>query len=394
MRAHPSAGPSCLAVAMLATAVAFAAQAVTVHINYGDRWSALFYHGHDFPAAPLVSAENVYLFPGTGYDGQIYHLMAHDPIFRSGLSRYIDDPRLRYRRILVPALAYALALGHHPAVDVCYHVVILAFLALGTYWLSALAVRKGRKAWWGLWFMSFPAVFVSLERSTVDIALVALTVGFALYSEDRATIAFLTILALAGLVRETGLLLPMAYLIRSAWHAQWRGAVLSVLAMAPAAIWFAFVNAHTVAQHYPQSFVPLKAILHALIWQSANPASRPTIAALFEHGAEMMALGGMILAIGLSFAALRRGPRGPLEIAAGLFALLALFIQRQDNWLHVYDYGRVYSPLLALLAIRSLVGSDSNRLGLLPTATMWPRLLLQVRTQIGGVGRAVAGRLM
>ena len=53
---------------------------------------------------PEIEAENLVRFTGTiGYDGQWYHLMAHDPLMKRNYQIYMDHPALRYPRILMPA---------------------------------------------------------------------------------------------------------------------------------------------------------------------------------------------------------------------------------------------------------------------------------------------------
>src|SRR5712691_9775854 len=55
---------------------------------------------------PFAAAEPHYAFKYSGsYDGQWYHLMAHDPFMSRGAASVIDAPVLRYRRILVSLLA-------------------------------------------------------------------------------------------------------------------------------------------------------------------------------------------------------------------------------------------------------------------------------------------------
>ncbi len=78
-------------------------QWATVHANYRGNWTTLFCTGALQRQSPLTASEHLYLFPNsTGYDGQFYHLVAHDPFLRSGLQAYVDDARLRYRRSRSP----------------------------------------------------------------------------------------------------------------------------------------------------------------------------------------------------------------------------------------------------------------------------------------------------
>src|ERR1700722_4966098 len=101
-------------LALLAVAAVFARQCATVHANYGGNWTALYCTGARLGVPAPLASEHVWQFPGSnGFDGQMYHYIAHDPLIRdAALAGHVDDPRLRYRRILVPGLAYLLAGGH------------------------------------------------------------------------------------------------------------------------------------------------------------------------------------------------------------------------------------------------------------------------------------------
>ena len=121
----------------------------------------------------------------------------HDPVFREGFAIHVDDARLRYRRILVPGLAFLLAFGQSDHVDAAYRVTILGFLFLGVYWLSRYAAREGRNPEWGLFFCVIPAAATSVERLTIDIALAALCAGYAFYASSRQESKLTAILILA-----------------------------------------------------------------------------------------------------------------------------------------------------------------------------------------------------
>ena len=59
----------------------------------------------------MLGSEQIWRPESRGFDGQFYHYMAHDPLLTHGMAGAVDLPRLRYGRILVPALAYAVAFG-------------------------------------------------------------------------------------------------------------------------------------------------------------------------------------------------------------------------------------------------------------------------------------------
>ena len=123
---------ACIFYALLSVALCWSAQALTVHYNYQGNWTALFQTGPRRPTPPALESENIYKFEKTrGYDGQFYHYVAHDPLLTKGFSKHVDDPRLRWRRILVPGLAFLAAGGQQQLVDTAYVGVILCFVFLG-----------------------------------------------------------------------------------------------------------------------------------------------------------------------------------------------------------------------------------------------------------------------
>ena len=107
-------------------------ETLTVHFNYRGDWTALYDIGAQLQLPPELAGEDVYRFPNpAGYDGQFYHLMAHDPFLRRGWAKFVDNPGLRWRRILVPALAHAVVFGDDERVDSAYLSVLLGFCARG-----------------------------------------------------------------------------------------------------------------------------------------------------------------------------------------------------------------------------------------------------------------------
>src|SRR2546422_8551934 len=106
-----------LAWALLAVALLTLWQFLTVHYNRHDNWTALFCTGAKAQVPPQLAPATYRFANSVGYDGQMYRYVAHDPLARLGLKEYIDAPRLRYRRILIPALAFALAAGRQELVD-------------------------------------------------------------------------------------------------------------------------------------------------------------------------------------------------------------------------------------------------------------------------------------
>jgi hypothetical protein len=365
-RYHGGLRKQCVVWALAATALVALWQWATVRANYGGNWTALFCTGALQRLPPLVAAEHVFVFPNTtGFDGQMYHYVAHDPFLREDLKHYVDDARLRYRRILVPLLAWTLALGQASWVDRAYELVCLLAIGLGAWWSCRLAGA------WGLLFLAMPAVLVTVDRFVVDGMLAALTVGFIWYSR-RPSWKLFVVLACAALTRETGFLLVLAWCVsRRAW-----AFLLSAL---PALGWYCYVQSRTVGLPYEGSLVPLSAILRALANPVRYPPGTPLASAVVA--ADYLALLGVLVAFGMAFAWFARDPRDPVRVAAALFATMGVVFQRTDHWQNVFDFGRVYTPVLLCLA------ASRQPWMLAPTAMMLPRIAMQFTPQVLGICR-------
>jgi len=343
----------CAVYALVCALCLFSWQALTVRYTYSGNWTGLFCTGAQFPPPPPLAAEHLYVFPRAGYDGQAYHEIAHDPFFRRDFARYIDAPRIRCRRILIPGLAFLLAGGQDRAVDAAYFAVVLGFIALGAWWLARLGVLFGYGAWLGLCFAAVPAVLISVDRMTVDVALAALVVGFVLYTRDGPSGKLYAVLATAGLSRETGLLLVAACVLWLAWERRFRSALLFSTAAFPAAAWMIFVQLHTgpadthlITWRLFSGFIGR--LLHPF---SANPS--PAIRALIDTF-DVVALAGVGLALFWAALSAWRRRLTPASIAIYLFALLAVVLAPGDTWSDVYSFGRTLSPLLLVCALDGL----------------------------------------
>jgi len=360
-------------------------QLATVHFNYSANWTALFCTSPEWPRPAFLASENVYTLPGSGYDGQMYHFVAHDPWITRGALTAIDDPALRYRRILVPALAWAVALGRDSAIHAAYLAVILGFVFLGVFWLARAMVIQGRHPAWSLMFVLMPATLVSIDRMTVDVGLAALTVGFVLYCENRWKV--LPILACAALTRETGLLLTAGYavfLLSRRRFGDLLGAGASAL---PAILWYVYVRGHTPPEPPDRfsSLIPLAGWIERVAHPVVYPL--PHWPALVATEMDYVALAGVALMLGHAvWIAWQR--RWNARVAAiYVFAAAIIFIGSRSVWEDAFGYGRVATPLLVLLA-----AEDARpRLAVGPVALIDARIALNFYVQIKGVVRGLLG---
>ncbi|MFN7920138.1 MAG: hypothetical protein U0Q16_08580 [Bryobacteraceae bacterium] len=370
---RPSLGP--LGIGVFAAALALALQWAKVELHYGGNWSALFYTGDAVALSPAVARENPYRFAhSSGFDGQFYHAIAHDPWMRDGSRDFTDNARLRWRRILVPALAWALALGRGQAIDAAYAAVILGFVFLGAWWTAAWCRRFGWHSAFGLGFLAVPAVAVSLERYTVDAALAALCAGFALRAPERIGPATFAILALAPLARETGLALIAAAFLVAVSRRDARSAALAASASVPCLLWIGWVHARTApADAAFASAIPFEGLWNRT-WQPLQfhlGSHWLALAAAFDYAG----VAGIWIALGLALLAVRRHSTlaDPLLVFSGTFVA---FLVQPQAWDGVYTFGRTMSPLLIWTAMTGL--GERSWLHLVPLASTAPRLLLQV----------------
>jgi hypothetical protein len=363
-------------------------QSLTVHYSFGGNWTALYCTGALFKGIPPeLKAENIYEFPHSyGYDGQTYHYLAHDPLFRHNFGAYMDEPRYRGRRILVPGLAFLLAFGSGSLVDRAYLAVVWLFVGLGAYWLSRFAQVREYPAWVGLGFVLVPAVLISMDRLTVDAALAACCVGFALYAAEEAPLKLYTVLVLAGLSRETGLLLPAAYCIYLAGVRRWKLMLLFATSALPVAAWYLYLSFHTPPTFSVLlSLVPFAGSIDRILHPFPYPFSDLLKGILITLDAVALAvvLGGIAWAVWRAW----RRTWNPVTVAVYLFALLAITLTNGDAWAEVYAFGRTLTPLVLLVALDGM-----NIRTVLPAWALLlidPRIGMQLGSQILNVARGV-----
>lgn len=367
-------------------ALALGWQALVVHYAFGGNWTAWFCTGANAVQPRELDFEHLYRFAQSdGYDGQFYHYIAHDPWFRRGFDRYIDAPRLRYRRILIPAMAFAAAAGQDRMIDAALFALNLLFVFAGTYWLSRYAQSYQRHPAWGMIFLLVPAVPVSLDRLTVDVALTALCVGFALYIREKRRRELYAVLLLAPLARETGLLLTVAYCIILLFERRGKAALVFATSAIPAIAWYAFVQSHTVPYDSSRWFAPIP--FGGVIDRMVHPVDYPFLpivkwlADIFDE----CALAGVTLAFLLSLRPPREFPK-PLALAALLITLSGITLGK-PFWGDVFAFGRVFSPLLVLIGLRSF--STRSWWTALPVALTDPRIGLQLGYRVFQIARTL-----
>ncbi len=368
-----------IVLAALAATGLWLCQFSAVRFLYGGNWTGLFCISPRMPVPEFLRTEQLYLFPGsTGYDGQIFHLVAHDPWMRRGSPRAITGSGFRYQRILVPALAWTLALGRDEWIHAAYFAVILGFSFLGVFWLARVAQTRQLHPAWGLAFLAVPATITSADRMTADVALAALVAGFALYAGSGSIWRTTAICAAAILARETGGLIVAGYGIYLLSRGEIRRMFAAAGAFLPAAAWYLFINhgaSRSEAIGY-LNWIPLSGLLDRIVHPAAYAIGgwRGEAAVLFDFLA--LAGVGLLLAAVARLVLARRWDA--LSAAIFAFALATILLSRRDVWEDAYSFGRVISPLLLLVFIEDLPAR--------PFAALAPMALIDLRIGLN-IGR-------
>lgn len=378
----------CFLSALICLAIGFAWQALTVHYNRGGNWTALFLTGSRFPVPPALASENLYVFPDSaGYDGQMYHYVAHDPLLRHGLQKFVDSARLRYRRILLPASAFLIAGGRQGAVDACFIASNLLFLFFGAWWVSRYFVLSGLSPLWAILFVATPAAVTSLDRLTVDLSMTALAMGFAYYAKIESRWRLYAVLVLAGLSRETGLILIAAYCLSRLAQRRITQAVLFSTAALPTVAWYLYVNSRTEKIIGSWFVLPLTGMagwaLHPPPYQYSVVVNGLIVTL------EYLSMAGVFLACVLAVAMLFRNPFGHLEIAAGLFTGLAVCFN-ESFYEDALGGGRVLSPLLIFLVLAN--AANLSVIWCLPWIMVATRSWLQLLSPFLGIVKGLISR--
>jgi protein-S-isoprenylcysteine O-methyltransferase Ste14 len=379
--------PRCVAIGAAAAGFALLVHFTLVQYHYGGNWTAIYVVGDRIPIPPDLAAEDLYIFRGwPGYDGQFYHLMAHDPLIRGGYAEFIDVPLMRYPRILLPASAHLLALGRGAWIDPAFYTIFILTFGLGAWWLARFAEFHGADRRLGLAFLLVPAAVISLDRVTADVLLAALCCGFALYASQGAHGKVFAVLTLAGLTRDTGLLLWGSYGLFLLARRQWAKAILFGFAAAPAAAWAAYVFSRIPigTKHDGIHFVPspdeATFLYSVFLHRFFEPIQGVTmIATVLDY----VSLTGVLAAVALGFRWFLARRIEPLAMATAVLAAFPFLIGGVVGWYDPLGYPRTLTPLFLLLMMAAIISKD--RRYLVPLALLLPRIGMQLAPKIPGL---------
>ena len=368
-------------IAVVAVLAGAAWLVLNIAFQYSGNPTGPFYTGAKTALPPELGVGHTFrVNDEAGYDAQFYHLIAHDPLNRRGFISYVDNQRLRWRRIGVPGLAALLAAGSDQGVDYVYIAIELAFVFLGTLWLSWYVQSHSLHPAWGLTFLLIPAVAVSIDRLTIDLPLAAICIGLVLYGDaPKPGWQVYAMLCAAPLIRETGMIVVLGWCVYRIVRRDGSGAVLGAVSAVPAVAWWGFVQAHTTPDGTDWlSRYPFSGIINRTLQGTGDPTSTPwlRVANAFEN----VALVGMWLGLVLAFYLAWKRRWEFIEITVIFFAAFEAALGRFDLWSSAYATGRTMAPLLVLLAL--LAFRNRRVLYAFPLLFFVPRIALQYEAEL------------
>lgn len=207
-------------------------------IRFGDTWE-----NKRLPALqslPIASIKG-----SNGYDGQFYATVAIDPLLRDAeLSRVLDAPVYRARRILVPLAAYVGGLGRPWWILQAFALANVACWFVFAGLLRRVIGEEGRQGF-ARWFacMFGMGVLDSVRQSLVDLPALLL-VALAVESRQRhRVVREASCFALAGLAKETSLLAALAAQVKGLRTGSARRPLAVLLAASiPLFVWSIYVS--------------------------------------------------------------------------------------------------------------------------------------------------------
>lgn len=163
--------------------------------------------GHKY-SHPAQLAPHIGLVPSAGYDGQFYYRLALNP-FNWQHTAYgitIDQP-YRYTRIGYPVITWIVSFGSHALVPVMLLAVNLAAMAAIGVLGGLFARESGRHALWGLLFVAYFGLAISVGRDTAEpLADACMLGGMLAYRHSRYLLAAV-LLAYGTITNELVLIL-------------------------------------------------------------------------------------------------------------------------------------------------------------------------------------------
>lgn len=175
-----------------------------------------------------------------GYDGQFSYYLAREGSL-SAAAPYLDVPAYRAQRIVLPVMGAMLSFGQLWGIPLAFLLINSLAAAAGTYWLGELLAEQRFSRWAALAYGLSLGVWASTRLSLTEPLAYGLALGALYYGRkpDRSSLWSAAVLfALAGLTKETTLVLAAAYGLWLLVNKRWGAAVgFAAVVLGPFALW-------------------------------------------------------------------------------------------------------------------------------------------------------------
>ena len=318
--------------------------------------------------------------PSKGYDGQFYYRLALNPFNWHPTAYGIAmDHNYRYTRIGYPLVAWIGSLGQHrlvPAVLVLVNLVCVAIIG----WLGGKFAREsGRHALWGLLFVGYFGLVISVGRDTSEpLADACMLGGLLAYRHSRYVLAAL--LVTYGVVtNEPILVLAVAIALTRLYQMYRRSArpgAEDLVWVLPGAAYLALQGvehfivkgkAGGVADATANLTLPFRAMVPAVA-RDIHKMSWTHLGMYDINLIEFIALATVVVA-GLL---VLRSTTAPLHerVAFAGFVLVEMVIASGQFWDSVFGDGRTYIDAF-LLAVIMLLATPARPAETSATTKLW-----------------------
>lgn len=250
--------------------------------QYGFSELAGFGEDYDLPQIATLEELRIYEKPNsTGYDGQFYTQIALDPSLQDpGFAEAIDHPSYRARRILLPALSYALGFGQPSAILQIHSLLnVVCLFACGLlllYWIPSGTWENFAR--WAFCVFSMGAL-ESVRYSLADLPSLTLALATITFLEKSRGKLAVFANVLSALTKETSLINAAVFLCPdgSTPFAKrlLKGVFAGAIALTTLGIWMAYVSSvfPLTVNAVANIGIPFVGPYHALVDALRNLAS-------------------------------------------------------------------------------------------------------------------------
>jgi hypothetical protein len=311
--------------------------------------------------------------PNTGYDGQFYYRFALNPFDWHATAYGITvDHNYRYTRIGYSLVAYIISLGGHgrllPTVLVVINLICVGLMA----WLGAKFAREsGRHALWGLLFVAYCGLAISVGRDTSEpLADACMLGGLLAYRHSRYVLAALLV-AYGVFTNEPILVVAVALAVTRLyqfWRRRARPGRPDLVWVLPGAVYVVLQGIEKLvvkgaaggAADIKANFtLPFQALVPG-VYRDIKDLSW-THLGLYDYNLIVFVFVAVFL---VAACAVIRSSAAPLHEKVALvgFVLVEMVIASGEIWDSVFSDGRTFIDVF-LMSVIVLLAAPSKRLG-------------------------------